>query len=262
MLPTIQILLNEFNLRITGDENRLLDNVGSLKKSNKNSLLWSKSSHLLESITQGVVICRKSDLDVINVNSDVVYLITEESPRLIFAKILSKYVSSDIDDDFVNYADVHRQNTKIRIGENVFIGRNVTIGNGTLIHHNVVIHANTHIGENCLLKAGASIGTEGLGLEMDPATGLYFKFPQIGGVIIHDNVEVGPGSTVRRSALDDTIIGRGTKIGALCNIGHNCIIGENCILTCNVITSGSSKIGDNVFMGVSSIVKQGSQCGE
>jgi len=112
-----------------------------------------------------------------------------------------------------------------------------------------------------VIKTHVSLGTEGLGLELDKETDEFVKFPQLGGVILEDNVEIGPTSTVRRSALDDTIIMSGTKIGSLVNVGHNCIIGRNCILTCQIVTSGSSVIGNNVFMGVNSVVKNGVNIG-
>jgi UDP-3-O-[3-hydroxymyristoyl] glucosamine N-acyltransferase len=93
--------------------------------------------------------------------------------------------------------------------------------------------------------------------DYDPETDLYFKLPQIGGVIVEDFVEIGPNSTVRRSALDNTIIGRGTRIGSLCNIGHNVIIGKNCTFISHVIAGGSSIFGENVFVGMGASVKNG-----
>jgi UDP-3-O-[3-hydroxymyristoyl] glucosamine N-acyltransferase len=254
-------LAKEFDLTIVGSS-RLITNIGSLTRRNNTSLLWSKNADLLGKVVEGIVVCTKSHFDLISPHPNTSYLITDKSPRFIFAKIVAKHFNSAVEDDIINHLSEHKKNPKIKIAENVFIASNVEIGDGTIIHHGVVIHSNTIIGKNCIIKANASIGTEGLGLEMDSETNRFMKFPQIGGVIISDDVEIGPSSTIRRSALDATIIGKGTKIGALCNIGHNCIIGENCILTCNVVTSGSSVIQDNVFMGVGSLIKQGINVGK
>jgi UDP-3-O-[3-hydroxymyristoyl] glucosamine N-acyltransferase len=222
----------------------------------------SKNVNYLKSIIEGVVVCSKRDFVEIEHNKNVVYLITELNARLMFAKVVSTFFPQDPDENFINCVHIHKKNKKIRIGENVFIGKNVEIGEGTQIFHNVSIHSNTKIGKYCIIMSNTTISTEGLGLEFDNETCRYFKFPQIGGVILGDYVEIGPNSTVRRSALDNTIIGNGTKIGSLSNIAHNCIIGENCIFTGNVVTSGSSKIGNNVFIGIGVTIKQGVNIGD
>lgn len=252
----------KFGLELVGDYEREIKNIGSLNKKDSNSFLWSKNASNLKMITEGVVVCSKRDFVEIERNKNVVYLITEFNPRLMFAKVVSTFFPQDPNENFINCVNEHKKNEKIRIGENVFIGKNVEIGEGTQIFHNVSIHSNTKIGKFCIVMSNTTLSTEGLGLEFDNETGRYFKFPQIGGVILGDYVEIGPNSTVRRSALDNTIIGKGTKIGSLSNIAHNCIIGENCIFTGNVVTSGSSKIGNNVFVGIGVTIKQGVNIGD
>jgi UDP-3-O-[3-hydroxymyristoyl] glucosamine N-acyltransferase len=252
----------KFDLELVGDGGREINNIGSLNKKGLNSLLWSKNTINLMAVSEGVVICSKKNFVEIEINKNVVYLLTESNPRLVFAKVVSTFFPHDPDENFLNCVNEHRTNKKIRIGENVFIGKNVDIGEGTQIFHNVSIHSNTKIGKFCIIMSNTTISTEGLGLEFDNETGRYFKFPQIGGVILGDYVEIGPNSTVRRSALENTIIGNGTKIGSLSNIAHNCIIGENCIFTGNVVTSGSSKIGSNVFVGIGVTIKQGVNIGD
>ncbi len=253
------LLASEFGLNILGSTDAPILYPGSLKKHDKNSLLWTKNINNLNAIQSGYVVINYEIAPTVQ-RVGVTYLITENKPRLMYAKIMNKYFLSD-DDAFFNYVEEHKRNPKIRISDNCFIGKDVEIGDGTIIHPNVVIHSRTRIGKNCVIKTHVSLGTEGLGLELDKETDEFVKFPQLGGVILEDNVEIGPCSTVRRSALDDTIIMHGTKIGSLVNIGHNCIIGKNCILTCQIVTSGSSIIGDNVFMGVNSTVKNGVNIG-
>ena len=252
-------LATEFNLNVLGDTDAPILYPGSLKKQDKNSILWTKNRENLDKINSGYVVINYEIAPTL-LRLGVTYLVTESKPRLVYAKIMNKYFNSE-DDAFHNYVEEHKRNSKIRISDNCFIGKDVEIGDGTIIHPNVVIHSRTRIGKNCVIKTHVSLGTEGLGLELDKETDEFVKFPQLGGVVLEDNVEIGPCSTVRRSALDDTIIMSGTKIGSLVNIGHNCIIGRNSILTCMIVTSGSSVIGNNVFMGVSSIVKNGVNIG-
>lgn len=252
-------LAKEFGLHILGSSDKPILYPGSLKKHDSHSLLWTKNSESLENIKAGYIILNYEIAPTLQ-RLGITYLITEHKPRLVFAKIMNKYFNTE-DDAFHNYVEEHKRNTKIKISDNCFIGKDVEIGEGTVIHPNVVIHSRTKIGKNCVIKTHVSLGTEGLGLELDKETNEFVKFPQMGGVILEDNVEIGPTSTVRRSALDDTIIKKGTKIGSLVNVGHNCIIGENCILTCQIVTSGSSTIGNNVFMGVNSTVKNGVNIG-
>ena len=254
-------IAQEFDLTLKGNSNAQVTDFGSLYKKGETCIQWAKNETYLAAIDQGTVVCNNKDYAQITARPEVCYLCTDKSQRLVFAKILTQYFSADPDLLFVNCVEDHRKNPTLRIAENVFIGANVSIGDGTIIHPNVVIYSNTKIGANCIIKTHVSIGTEGLGLEMDKETNTYFSFPQIGGVVMHDNVVIGPTSTIRRSALDDTIVGAGTQIGSMVNIGHNCIIGENCILTCNIVTSGSSKIGNNVFVGVGSMLRQGVKVG-
>lgn len=249
-----------FDLVLEG-KNTSITNIGSLIKHNSSSILWAKSIDVLEKISNGIVVCKASDFAVTPKSVNVTYLLTNSNPRLIFSKIYNKFFIENQKIEFINSVDNFKKRKDLTIGENVFISSDAEIGEGSVIHHNVCIYPKSKIGKNCVIMANTSISTEGLGLELDPETDLYVKFPQIGGVILEDNVEIGPNTTIRKSAIDNTIVKRGSKIGALCNIGHNSIIGRNCILSCNVITSGSSEIGNNVFMGVSSIVREGINIG-
>ena len=250
----VNYLKKKYDLGFEGDNHSFIDSLGSVSKHNTNSLCWAKNVQNLNLFKTGTVICKEKDFKEISHNKDVNYLLCN-NPRLIFAKIVNNEFKELLPDNFTNYVDDHSKNNQIKIGSNVFIGKDVKIGNGSVIHHNAIIYSNSVIGKNCIIGPGVSIGTFGLGLEKDPKTDQYVRFPQIGGVLLGDFVEVGPNSTIRRAALSDTVVGFGSKIGSFCNVGHNCIIGENCILTSNVIIAGSSKIGNDVYLGISSSVK-------
>jgi UDP-3-O-[3-hydroxymyristoyl] glucosamine N-acyltransferase len=253
-------IAEKYDLKIIGASDQLINSIGSINKQGRDFILWVKNQDNLKKIKCGYVIV-SSELILPEANDDITYIVTSQKPRLIFAKIINDFFQHELKEDLNNHVETHKLNSEITIGDNVFIGKDVIIGNGTIIHPNVVIYPKTIIGKNCVIRTHVSLGTEGLGLELDADTNSFIKFPQLGGVILGDDVEIGPTSTVRRSALDDTIIKKGTKIGSLVNIGHNCVIGSNCILTCQIVTSGSSVIGDNVFMGVNSIVKNGVNIG-
>ncbi len=261
MLTSSEIA-EKFDLKNPLQRHASIEGYGSRFKKGSKLISWAKNPMFLSQVQEGTVVCSHQDFISLEKPHDkVCYLTTTGKQRLVFAKILKEYFTPDISVDIINDVDRHRKDPTLRIADNVFIAQGVAIGEGTIIHSGVVIHSNTQIGKHCVLKANSSIATEGLGLELDPESNLLFKFPQLGGVVLGDFVELGPSSTIRRSALDDTIIGDGCKIGALTNIGHNTIIGKNCIFACNNITSGSSKVGDNVFFGVGSIIKVGVSIG-
>ena len=154
--------------------------------------------------------------------------------------------------------------TQIRAGAK--IGDNVKIGDGCTIHPNVFIEDNCTIGDNVILHAGVVIGADGFGYVRDGADG-YVKFPQIGTVVIEDDVEIGANTCVDRGSLGLTRIGRGTKIDNLVQIAHNVRIGERVIIAAQTGISGSTVIesdcviGGQVGMGDHALVKSGAIIG-
>jgi UDP-3-O-[3-hydroxymyristoyl] glucosamine N-acyltransferase len=128
-----------------------------------------------------------------------------------------------------------------------FIGANTIIGENCLIYPHVTIRENVEIGKNVIIHSGTVIGSDGFGYAQE--RGIHHKVPQMGKVIIEDDVEIGANVTIDRATLGATRIGKGTKIDNLVQIGHNVVIGENCILVAQVGISGSTKIGNNVVIG-------------
>jgi UDP-3-O-[3-hydroxymyristoyl] glucosamine N-acyltransferase len=129
------------------------------------------------------------------------------------------------------------------------IGRGVKIGVDCQIFPRVTIYTGTSLGNRVIVHAGVVLGSDGFGYVRDAETGRYEKFPQIGRLVIEDDVEIGANSTIDRGALDETRIGRGTKIDNLVHIGHNCRIGENVVIAAQTGISGSVVIEDNVVIG-------------
>lgn len=140
----------------------------------------------------------------------------------------------------------------VRLGANtviypfVYIGDNVTIGEGCVVYPHVVLHDNTEIGNSVVIHSGSVLGTDGFGyMFIDDR---HYKIPQIGRVIIEDDVEIGANVTIDKARTGSTRIGRGTKIDNLVHIGHNCTIGEHCVIVAQVGISGSVELGRGVIL--------------
>ncbi|MFI3258634.1 MAG: UDP-3-O-(3-hydroxymyristoyl)glucosamine N-acyltransferase [Rikenellaceae bacterium] len=129
-----------------------------------------------------------------------------------------------------------------------YIGDGVTIGEGTILYAGVKIYEGCHIGRNVILHAGSVIGADGFGFAPN-AEGGFDKIPQLGNVVIEDNVEIGANTCIDRAKTDSTIIKRGVKLDNLIQVGHNVVIGENTVSSAQMGIAGSSRIGSNCFLG-------------
>jgi UDP-3-O-[3-hydroxymyristoyl] glucosamine N-acyltransferase len=128
-----------------------------------------------------------------------------------------------------------------------YVGVQATIGEGCLFYPRVVLREECVVGDRCIVHAGAIIGADGFGFAFD--AGRYHKVPQVGNVIVGDDVEIGANTTIDRATTDSTRIGDGTKIDNLVQIGHNVIVGRHCIIVAQVGISGSTELEDFVTIG-------------
>jgi UDP-3-O-[3-hydroxymyristoyl] glucosamine N-acyltransferase len=141
----------------------------------------------------------------------------------------------------------------VQIGDNttilagVFVGENVQIGADCLIYPSVTLREGCRLGDRVILQPGVVIGADGFGFAKDGQT--HHKVPQIGRVIIEDDVEIGANSTVDRATTGETRVKRGSKIDNLVQIAHNVVVGEDCIIAAQVGISGSAELGKNVVLG-------------
>jgi UDP-3-O-[3-hydroxymyristoyl] glucosamine N-acyltransferase len=143
----------------------------------------------------------------------------------------------------------------VRIGDNVkihpqvYIGDNTIIGNNTILHANVKVYADTQIGNNCVLHAGAVIGSDGFGFAPQ-ADGTFKTIPQLGNVLIEDNVTIGANTVIDCATMfgDSTIIRKGVKLDNLIQIAHNVEVGKNTVIAAQTGISGSTKVGENVMI--------------
>ena len=135
----------------------------------------------------------------------------------------------------------------VQIYPNVYIGENVTIGDNTILYAGVKVYAHCVIGANCILHAGVVVGSDGFGFEPN-AQGVNQKLPQIGNVIIEDDVEIGANTTIDRAMMGSTIIRRNAKLDNLVQVAHNVEVGESTFLCAQVGIAGSTKIGKHCIL--------------
>ena len=135
----------------------------------------------------------------------------------------------------------------VQIYPNVYIGDNVTIGDHTILYAGVKVYSHCKIGADCILHAGAVVGSDGFGFEPD-AQGVNQKIPQIGNVIIEDDVEIGANTTIDRAMMGSTIVRKNAKIDNLVQIAHNVEVGESTFCCAQVGIAGSTKIGKHCIL--------------
>jgi UDP-3-O-[3-hydroxymyristoyl] glucosamine N-acyltransferase len=136
----------------------------------------------------------------------------------------------------------------VKIFPNAYIGNNVVIGENTIIHPGVRIYHECIVGKNVVIHAGTVIGSDGFGFAPQP-DGSFKKVPQIGNVVIEDNVEIGANSTIDRATMGSTLIRAGAKLDNLIQVAHNVEVGHNTVIAAQAGVSGSTKIGKNVMIG-------------
>lgn len=249
-------------IRVEGKAANLwIDNLTDAEHTNKTTLDWispkkKDKQFIVESSLARVILVDSSVQYTNQLKSDGKVLLVVKNPKIALAKIGNNF--------FVEYPKPGIHPTSIIhpeaiIGKDVFIGPYCVIGKAhigdyCIIDSSVRIYDDVTIGHHCSIKAGAVLGGAGFGFEKDEE-GNRFRFPQIGGLIIGDYVEIGGNTCIDRGALSDTIIGDYTKINNLCHIAHNNIIGRNVEITGCVNVSGSNIIDDNVWISPNSSIR-------
>lgn len=258
---------------VVGDASTLITGIASLTSAQSGQIAFvndSKYLKFLEQCQASAIVLKQSDAHA----TDKPVILTED-PYAYFAKIsaflnppiipkagvaqTAVVATSSVVPDSCAIAD------NVVIGEHVTLGQNVIIKSGTVIEPHVVVGDNTvfepnvtikhhvEIGANCHFFSGAVIGSEGFGYA-ESSSGEWIKIPQIGKVIIQDNVDVGANTTIDRGALDDTFIETGVKLDNLIQIGHNCRIGAHTVMAGCVGVAGSAVIGKYCKIGGAAMI--------
>ena len=251
--------------RVLGSINRCVRSAYPIDQADDDSLCYCRSKgeqalEMIRSSKAAVIVC----LDSIEL-SDVDYqdktLIQVANPRLTFSRLLARYFLPDGAKTGIHPTAIVDE--KARIGEKVYIGPysyigDCEIGEGVIIDSHVHIHDGTRIGKNVLIHPGVVIGTVTVAFERNDKEELEW-FPQLGGVIIEDDVEIGANTVIARGPLErsDTIIGKGTKLDTLIHVGHGVRIGKNCIVVCLTSIFGRVKIGDCTMLSSMVCIREG-----
>lgn len=144
------------------------------------------------------------------------------------------------------------KNVKLGNGVKIFpqsyLGDNVEIGNDTVVYPGAKIYHGCHIGARCVIHAGVVIGADGFGFAPD-AQGRFHKIPQLGIVVVEDDVEIGANTTIDRATMGQTVVGRGTKLDNLIQLAHNTTIGQDTVMAAQAGVAGSTKIGSHCMIG-------------
>lgn len=259
------------NGEVVGDENTTVNSVSKIEEGKPGTLAFLsnlKYENYIYSTNASVVLVNKN---FIPKNPVKTTLIKVDNAYQAFASLLELYIQarqqvktgielpSFIHETAMVGKDIYLGafaylGSKSVVGNNtkiypqVYIGDNVKIGKECIIYAGVKIYSDTVIGDRCIIHSGAVIGSDGFGFAPQK-DGSYKKIPQIGNVILEDEVEIGANSTIDCGTMDSTIIKKGTKLDNLVQIAHNCQIGENTVIAALAGIAGSTKIGNGGKIG-------------
>lgn len=261
--------------KLIGNANAMVSDVAPIESAEAKHLSFitdEKYLPMLETTHAGVVLVTKSLLDnnqspITNHQSTIVLVENARGAMGQLLQMVSKamfpakrgieqpsFVSEGVavpDDAYVGAFAYIGKNVRLGAGvqiyPNVYIGDNVTIGEGTILYAGVKVYANCQIGKQCILHAGVVVGSDGFGFEPD-AQGVNQKIPQIGNVIIEDDVEIGANTTIDRAMMGSTIVRKNAKIDNLVQIAHNVEVGESTFLCAQVGIAGSTKVGKHCIL--------------
>ncbi|MBI3474665.1 MAG: UDP-3-O-(3-hydroxymyristoyl)glucosamine N-acyltransferase [Acidobacteria bacterium] len=269
MKRTLQYLAERLGGRVIGNGTVEVAAVTSLQSATQESLVFvDEAKHLDSALTShaAAVIAGEFATSIPSTKP----LLIHPHPRLAFARA-SKLLRNDEQRGGVHASAIVSASARlgrgVAIGARAVIEENVVVGDGAVIgagcvigdevkigtdcriDPNVTVYPGTTIGDRVVIQAGAVLGSEGFGYVRDAATGHYEQFPQVGRLVIEDDVEIGANATIDRGALDETRIRRGTKIDNLVHVGHNVQIGHDVVIAAQTGLSGSAVVEDNVIIG-------------
>lgn len=266
-------IIESFGLtKYEGNLNREITDFNSVSSARVGSLVFCKDGK--ESALSGLKGCTVI-LSKVNIPlpHDNTYIMVD-NPRLTFAKVIKKFFKRKCKEQIFNGSislrnpNVHPTavietllDSSIIVGPYSCIGKGCEINRGTEIGSYVCIYSGkVRIGKNVKIQSHVAIGSVGFGFERNE-DGKWEGFPQVGGVLIGDDVEIAVGTNVHRGTLDDTIIGEGTKVSIGCNIGHNSEIGKHTFIAGSTNLGGKTQIGDYCFIGMGVVTKPGVRIG-
>ena len=256
--------------KIAGDANRQVWDVGSIESAKEGQLTFLCDAKYLPHLPQtGASVVLMTDSIEFSGSTNAT-LIRVENARAAMGQLLAlvakamnpakqgieqpSFISEGVtvpEDAYIGAFAYIGKNVQlgkgVQIYPHVYVGDNVKIGDNTILYSGVKVYYNCVVGNDCILHAGVVIGSDGFGFEPD-AKGVNQKLPQIGNVIIEDDVEIGANTTVDRAMMGSTIVRRNAKIDNLVQVAHNVEVGESTFLCSQVGIAGSSKIGGHCIL--------------
>lgn len=266
---TAEMIASLLSGDVVGDKSVAVHTVSSIEEGKQGSMAYltnPKYEQYLYTTEASIVLCNRSFepsqpvkatlIKVDDANAAVLQLLemynAMRPKKSGIAKMCSIAESAQVGEEcYVGEFAVIEQGAKIgngcQIYPQVYIGDGVEVGEGTTIYPGVKIYQGCKVGARCIIHAGAVIGADGFGFAPKP-DGSFAKIPQLGNVIIEDDVEIGANTCIDRAKTDSTIIRRGVKLDNLIQIGHNVQIGENTVSSAQMGIAGTSKVGKNCFL--------------
>ncbi len=250
---------------VSGDGTRVIHGLAALDEAGEENLAFAVPPHIEEArVARAGALLLPTGTD--GFDGTVIFV---AEPKAAFAKLLT--IFTPLIEHAVGVSDEAYIGADVQIGEGVtilpfayvddhavlgagvtvyphaYVGQYSSIGEHTVIYPSATVREHCRIGARCTIHSGAVIGADGFGFTTE--AGVHTKVPQVGGVVIEDDVEIGAHVGIDRATLGATVIGKGTKIDNLVHIGHNCNIGANCLIVAQTGISGSTKVGHNVTFG-------------
>ena len=237
--------------RVEGNENATVSTFAKIEEGQEGAITFLSNPKYTPYIYE-------TKASIVLINEDVVLekpvnttLIRVKNAYECVAKLLQMYAASLPKKTGVHplafVAESAQIGKDVYIGPFTYVGEGVKIGDGSIINPNVTIYDGCQIGKHVTIHAGSVIGADGFGFA--PNTEGYEKIPQLGIVIIEDDVEIGANTCIDRSTLGQTVIHKGVKLDNLIQVAHNCEIGENTVMSAQVGMAGSTKIGSWCMVG-------------
>lgn len=270
MKRSLQQISEALGMRLIGDPGLPVSGVASITSASANDLVFVEEAKHLAAALQSRAAAMIAGQFAVS-NSSVKPLLISDHPKLAFARAARLLQDGSDQSGGVHTSAVVHPSARLaagvvvearatiaeraqieegsRIGAGCAIGVEVMMGRECGIYPNVTIYPGTILGDRVIVHAGAVLGSDGFGYVRDSKTGHYEKFPQVGRLIIEDDVEIGANATIDRGALDETRIRRGAKIDNLVHIGHNCQIGEDVVIAAQTGLSGSIVIDKGAVLG-------------
>lgn len=269
---TAQEIADILNGKIEGDPNTTVSGFSKIEEGKEGTISFianPKYSKYIHTTKASIVLVNK-DFNKEHTNGTHLTLIRVEDAYQAFARLLTLQESDKLKrsgiskmatihesatlgnnvliDDFVYIGENAVIEDNVKILPHAYIGEGVEIGKDTVIYPGVKIYNYCKVGANCYFHAGVVVGSDGFGFAPQ-SNNLYHKIPQVGNVIIEDQVEIGANTCIDRATIGSTVIHRGAKLDNLIQIAHNAEVGENTVIAAQTGISGSTKIGKNCMIG-------------